>query len=76
MERPYLSAIHEVNKAPENVKVFGGFVVSGHWVRANSGQKLNMRGRVRHSFRQRAPALLERAAWLLNGKHHTGQRRV
>lgn len=38
VEGPYLSAIREVVEAPENVDVFGGFVVSGVSVRADLGQ--------------------------------------
>ena len=37
-ESPYLSAIREVAEAPENVKVFGGFVVLVVWIRAAIGK--------------------------------------
>ena len=47
MERPYLSAIHVVREAPENVDVFRGFVVSGSALWAGSGQKITRSGRIR-----------------------------
>ena len=37
---PYLSAIREVHKAPENVNVFRGFVVSAGWLNAELGHFL------------------------------------